>query len=40
MYVHDRERINKLNYIYKNGDVEAVNMLRMKKVAFNQLANT
>jgi predicted membrane chloride channel (bestrophin family) len=40
MYVRERETINNLNYIYNNGDVESVNMLRMKKVAFNQLVNT
>jgi hypothetical protein len=40
MYVRDRERINNLNYIYNNGDVEVVNMLRMKKIVFNQLVNT
>jgi hypothetical protein len=31
MFVRDRERMNKLNYIYNNGDVKSVNMLRMKK---------
>jgi hypothetical protein len=32
MYVHDREKINNLNYIYNNIDVKSVNMLRMKKI--------
>jgi hypothetical protein len=40
MYIRDREMINNLNYIYNNGDVESVNMLRIKKTAFNQLVNT
>jgi hypothetical protein len=40
MYVRERETINNLNYIYNNGDVESVNMLRMKKAPFNELVNT
>jgi hypothetical protein len=40
MFVRDEERMNNLNISYNNGDVESVNMLRMKKVAFNQLVNT
>ncbi|XP_071681450.1 uncharacterized protein [Lolium perenne] len=40
MFVRDEDRMNNPNIIYNNGDVESVNMLRMKKVAFNQLVNT
>jgi hypothetical protein len=40
MFDCDRERMNNLNYIYNNHDVESVNMLRMKIAAFNQLVNT
>jgi hypothetical protein len=32
--------MNNLNYIYNNGDVESVNMPKMKKATFNQLVNT
>ena len=40
MFVRNRERMNSMNYIYNNGDIEAVNMLRMKRAAFNQLVST
>jgi hypothetical protein len=40
MFVRDRERMNNLKYICNNGDAKYVNILRMKKVIFNQLVNT
>jgi hypothetical protein len=37
MFVCDRERMNNLNYIYNNSDVESVNMPRMKKLLSTNL---
>jgi hypothetical protein len=34
------ERMNNMNYIYKNDGVEAMHMLRMKRAPFNSLVNT
>ena len=40
MFPRDKERMANLSYIYNSNDVEAVNMLRIRRGSFAQLVKT
>jgi hypothetical protein len=40
MFERDKERMNNLNHIYNNNDVESIQMSRMKRTPFNNMLNT